>query len=396
MRENGVSQYEAEQAQAALLRCFTDAVGADTGAVVARAGAGLERATAPSLRTLLGRSGDGEGDRIVTTWSRDGGRVPLSWIDGSLLARGLHADRPIVEIGDRVPFRVGYGAPLSDGLVAPIRLGPRAIGVIYAGFSSTPDADPDDLAWIAESFAATAALCLGDRGSLASTLRASSFDGLTGCLSPSGVLYALDAEIARSERFGHHLSCCFVDLDGFKAVNDRHGHLEGNRLLVAAGSALRSVARRYDSVGRFGGDEFVAVLPQTDLRGAVRLAERMSARVTNRLAADCDVPVHASIGVAEWAGGMLPRELIDAADAALRDAKNLGTGQVVAAGGRANGGRANGRAIRARAGLGRLARRRIRDRNGNGGEPEDAYRDIAEGDDAGSRQVREDGRGAGG
>ena len=274
-----------------------------------------------TLATLLGEAGDGGGRRIVSTWSRDGGPVGLSWVKGSVLARALEEDRAIVEVGEAAPLRIGYGAPtVAEAVAAPVRIRAEPAGAIFAGFAAgTDQRDPAEIGWIAEAFASVAALCLSERSALAATLRAARFDGLTGCLGSSALLDAIDAEIARSQRHDHGFACCFVDLDGFKAVNDEHGHLEGNRVLASVADALLSTARRYDLIGRFGGDEFVAILPQTELGDAYALANRMRERIADTIADAVGLEVTASIGVAEWLPGMSPRQIIDAADRALRE-----------------------------------------------------------------------------
>ena len=96
------------------------------------------------------------------------------------------------------------------------------------------------------------------------------------------------------------------------------------------GDALEASARAYDFVGRFGGDEFVVVLPETGARAAVATAERLRANARAALADASLVPIEMSIGVAEWDGEGTSSELLDAADDALRDAKRAGGARVVA------------------------------------------------------------------
>ena len=87
------------------------------------------------------------------------------------------------------------------------------------------------------------------------------------------------AEVKRASRSGRPLSLLFVDLDGFKAVNDVHGHLAGSRALVEAARVIRGSARETDVVARFGGDEFSLILPDTGSEGAAAVAERVRERI---------------------------------------------------------------------------------------------------------------------
>ena len=126
-----------------------------------------------------------------------------------------------------------------------------------------------------EAYARLAALCLHDPGTLDGLLSAARRDALTGCLSYGALRKELEREIHRAARHGRDVSCCFVDLDGFKLVNDQHGHLHGSRVLARVAAALAKGMRDGDTLGRYGGDEFVAVLPDTDEDAAATLAERL-------------------------------------------------------------------------------------------------------------------------
>src|SRR5688500_16188693 len=199
-----------------LLRCFADAVGADSVALLARAIREGDPEARLTLRELLARSGDHLGERVIATWSRTGEPVSISWWSGGLVERGIGGDGAIVESGGPRPFRIGYGSAGSSrvALAAPVRSPGGPIGVLYASLPAPPEpAAVDALCHTAEAFAATAALCLTDSGGIATTLRASGLDSLTGCLSAECGRDVLGAEIARSCRHGERLSVCFADLD---------------------------------------------------------------------------------------------------------------------------------------------------------------------------------------
>src|SRR5262249_41614748 len=147
-------------------------------------------------------------------------------------------------------------------------------------------------------------------------------DSLTGLANRRAAEEILAAEISRAERFAHPLAVVLLDLDRFKEINDSFGHAAGDVMLRAVSRLLTSLARQGDTVGRWGGEEFVAVLPETDLAGAQRFAERL--RRTIELHAVGEVSPTASCGVATVIPEDTVLELIGAADEALYQAKSNG------------------------------------------------------------------------
>lgn len=166
--------------------------------------------------------------------------------------------------------------------------------------------------------------------------RLATYDGLTGCLTHRAFHDRVTVEVARAVRHGHVVALVIVDLDHFKAVNDANGHLAGDEMLRRVGEVLGRELRGSDAVGRVGGDEFALLLPETDARGAVALAQQRLAD----LAAD---GIGATFGVAQSCGRSTcpatggpsaandTRLLVAAADRALYEAKRAGRGRVLAA-----------------------------------------------------------------
>jgi diguanylate cyclase (GGDEF)-like protein len=142
----------------------------------------------------------------------------------------------------------------------------------------------------------------------------------------------LNEEIGRAMRTGGPLSCLLIDLDNFKEVNDRDGHGAGDAVLRAVVEALVGEFRAFDRVARYGGDEFVVILPNADLDSAAAAATRALERLRTLPAFEQgSAHVSASIGVAQWQAPMSTEELLDACDAALLRAKRQGKGRVTRA-----------------------------------------------------------------
>jgi len=146
-------------------------------------------------------------------------------------------------------------------------------------------------------------------------------DPLTGIYNRRFLLSQLVALASGARRHERPMAVAMVDLDEFKAVNDRHGHDVGDAVLVGAGEALQRSLRAEDVLGRLGGEEFLALLPDTDANAAAIAAERLRAAVAG---AELPAPVTASVGWAVLQEGEEPRELVQRADAALYAAKAAG------------------------------------------------------------------------
>ena len=158
-------------------------------------------------------------------------------------------------------------------------------------------------------------------------------DELTGLANARAFRDLAEKEVARAARFGHTLSLLMLDLDDFKQVNDTYGHLQGDEVLRTLGRILDSESRGVDEPARYGGEEFVIALPETDLEGAVELAERVRTRLESQEIARLDgggvIRVTASVGAASIPRSAHDlRDLIAAADAALYRAKAGGKNRV--------------------------------------------------------------------
>jgi diguanylate cyclase (GGDEF)-like protein len=156
-------------------------------------------------------------------------------------------------------------------------------------------------------------------------------DPVAGCLNHRAMRRRLEEEIDRAARTGNPLSCLLMDLDDFKLVNDEHGHQAGDKALRRVVQALVGEFRAFDRVARYGGDEFVVILPNADLRSAAAAASRALERLREVPAFDGGPTISASIGAAQWQAPMSTDELLDACDRALLRAKRQGKGRVTKA-----------------------------------------------------------------
>jgi diguanylate cyclase len=158
-------------------------------------------------------------------------------------------------------------------------------------------------------------------------------DGLTRITNRRHFMELFRQELERTQRYRGRLACLLVDLDHFKEINDTHGHLVGDEVLMAVARALRDSSRNLDVVARYGGEEFALLLPETDREAARHVAERYRKTLEQvRIASGASsVGVTASIGVACYPDDSASTvdELLQRADTALYRAKDLGRNRVV-------------------------------------------------------------------
>ena len=221
-------------------------------------------------------------------------------------------------------------APVRSGIVVPLRADGVPVGTLSA-FSRSPQepltsAEIDDLELVA--FRAGPALDNARRYSEARAL--ADLDALTGLHNRRYFHETLAREVARANRYGRRLSLIVYDLDDFKAVNDRIGHLAGDAVLAEAAERLLSVTRSADVACRVGGDEFAVLMPETGSEDAELLAGRI-ARATSSRPVGAIPLLSLSAGVAELGHGDRPNDLFQRADDALYRAKEQGKARTVIA-----------------------------------------------------------------
>jgi diguanylate cyclase (GGDEF)-like protein len=254
---------------------------------------------------------------------------PGEGVAGRVLQTGeavvTNAYQSEVEVPDTAELRA-----VQTAVGVPVRWDGELKGALSVGFRTMRLVADEDME-ILQAMADLAAVACSNAEAFQRAQVAARTDSLTGLLNHGAVHVRLREEIARVARSGEPLSCLLADLDGFKPVNDLHGHLVGDQILRQVADAVSEEFRLYDGIGRFGGDEFVLVLPGLDSEGAIVAAHRLRSTVERAVAQDALGDVTASVGVARWREPLSAGELLDRADRALLVAKRRGGDQVALA-----------------------------------------------------------------
>jgi diguanylate cyclase (GGDEF)-like protein len=220
---------------------------------------------------------------------------------------------------------VALAAAGSLGYVAALTLGsPQAItapGVATVGVNLT--------ALILLAYVAMV-IAREQRRARDAAIRLSTVDPLTGLFNRTFFFAAVDREIARSTRSGRGFCLLMMDLDELKAINDRQGHFIGDRVLRAVGEVIRDGVRRIDIAARYGGDEFVVLLPETEASGAYVVAEKVRLGAAELSVPGTDMKTSLSVGVVSYPDdGRTSDELMISADQAMYASKRSGKNRVM-------------------------------------------------------------------
>ncbi|HXE46633.1 MAG TPA: GGDEF domain-containing protein [Conexibacter sp.] len=212
----------------------------------------------------------------------------------------------------------------------PLLVGGEVIGSVLVAHDTALAPQEDQR--LRDSVSQAAPVLANLRNLAIAELRAST-DALTGLPNARSVRATLKRMVAQANRSELPLAALLLDLDHFKQINDTYGHGRGDEVLAASAEAMRSAVRESDFVGRYGGEEFLLLLPDTDSEGALRSAEAVRAAVGAVAVPNVDRPVTTSVGVAVLgADGIDGDTLVRAADRALYAAKSLGRNRVASAG----------------------------------------------------------------
>jgi diguanylate cyclase (GGDEF)-like protein len=217
-------------------------------------------------------------------------------------------------------------------LSAPIGFRGAVRGVINVSGRSDESTFTERDRDVLEALAAHAGVALRNADQYEHVLARAQTDPLTQLANRGHLFMLLRTELARARRYARPISIVMLDVDYFKRFNDVYGHLAGDRALRGVADVMRRMCRTSDTAGRYGGEEFVLVLPETPIEGGVALAEklRLEIEATVEVPAGAD-PLGISAGVVAFPiHGRIPDLLLDAADRQLYRAKSLGRGCVCA------------------------------------------------------------------
>lgn len=214
----------------------------------------------------------------------------------------------------------------------PLKIGERTIGVLNLSDKKTGEVFNEDDLELIQSFATQAAIVLERQAYFKQTeeLRTLAHtDHSTGLLNRRSLSFRFDKEIQRCKRYSRPLSVIMGDLDGFKSYNDSLGHLMGDKLLKNVSDNLLTAVRSIDIIARYGGDEFAIILPETDKRVAVCIAERLRKNIEALDVKTQAAQLTITLGVASYPeDGSTLESLIEKADGALYSAKSRGGNRV--------------------------------------------------------------------
>ncbi len=255
---------------------------------------------------------------------------------GSYAARAVRERRPLIihdaHADPDSPYKddIPEVRAITSMIIAPLILGEETLGAISLDAYTRYAFTRSDLHLLV-SFAATATAAIQNAQLHSEVQKQAITDALTGLYNRRGFFELGWREVERAHRFRRSLSALILDVDYFKDVNDTHGHLIGDQVLAGIATQFLRDLRQIDLVGRYGGDEFIALLPETDLENACLAGERLRGNVQESIFARGTEPVKITISVGAAAlqeDGDTLEAMIERADQALYKAKEGGRNRV--------------------------------------------------------------------
>lgn len=231
--------------------------------------------------------------------------------------------RPIIRKSQR-NFAENYQT--NSCAIAPLICHDRVVGVLnLADKINNENFNCEDIALI-ELFGQLVGASIGNIKLFEKTQRQATIDGLTGLVNHKTFYEILEKELWRSRRYGGQISLIMIDIDDFKKINDAYGHRAGDKVIREVSKRIKECIRQIDIAARYGGDEFAVILPNTSLKAATVVAERM-VDVVSRCPTNWkkeEIPLSISVGLGQYDANSNPEDITSRSDQALYTAKQAG------------------------------------------------------------------------
>lgn len=274
----------------------------------------------PSDRALRVAIGEG-----ISGWVAQNGKLVIVGEQGEGSVSGGRFVLPVAQ---------GSVPALRSVLCIPLRWQDRTLGVIELLNYRVSTLTDETMAFL-NVLCDYAAIAIQNVRAVERIQELTITDDCTGLFNSRHLFSVMESELERSRRFSLPFSLIFIDLDRFKTVNDQHGHLTGSRLLAEIAKTIKTNVRGIDSAFRYGGDEFIVLLPQTNKDAALDVTQRLlqALRSTHYLVSEgLDLQVMASFGIASYPeDGETAQQIIGAADEMMYLVKNSSRGNIAVA-----------------------------------------------------------------
>lgn len=237
-----------------------------------------------------------------------------------------HHRRPLIRRSQRL-YADNYQT--ANCIIVPLVCQDRVVGVFNLADHLAGEFTPTLLA-VVELFGQLVGASLGNIRLFERMQRQATTDGLTSMANHRTFYETLEKELLRARRFGGHISLIMIDIDNLKVINDTQGHRAGDKVIATVAHRILHCIRQIDTAARYGGDEFAVILPNTNLKEAATVAERMLAKVANHPVSweKGKIELSVSVGVGEYNVNSTPEQIMRCSDQALYEAKESGKNTV--------------------------------------------------------------------